>query len=65
MDKIRNYGFQRYEKHSCFFQEGYELVRADEYPDGDYPTITEANMQSHWSRRPFARKDTGRDRSSN
>ena len=22
-------------------REGYELVRADEYPDGDYPTITE------------------------
>ena len=34
-------GFNDTKNIAASLREGYELVRADEYPDGDYPTITE------------------------
>jgi len=34
-------GFNDTKNTAASLREGYELVRADEYPDGDYPTITE------------------------
>ena len=44
---------------------GFELVRADEYPDSEFPTVGEGKIQgsdrSWW---PSARKDTGRGRKS-
>ncbi len=47
-------------------REGWELVRADEYPDSQYPTDTSRQIRrDHWSGRPFAGKDTRGDCASN
>ena len=64
--RAESMGYQDTKNVAASLREGYELVRADEYPDEDYSTNVRRKIRrSHRSRRPFAGKDTRRDRASN
>jgi hypothetical protein len=58
-------GFDDTKNMSGKFRSGWELVRADEYPDGNYPTSGRRQiLRSNRSWRPCASKDTRGDRKS-
>ena len=43
--ELKYMGYQDTKNVAASLREGYELVRADEYPDQDYPEMTEGNTQ--------------------
>ena len=63
--RAESVGFQDSKNIYGRLREGYELVRADEYKDSDYPIVERRQIRwSHWSRRLALGKDTRRTRAS-
>ena len=60
--RAESMGFDDTSNMSAKLRSGYELVRADQYPDANYPTVQDGKYKGgDRSWRPFAGKDTRRD----
>ena len=60
--RVESMGFQDTKNVAGRIRSGYELVRADEYPDSDFPIVEDGKYKgSNRSWRPCAGKGTGRD----